>query len=72
MWRRINDNLFSVQFKCLAYWNKAIHQGPWDFQGTALIIVEYDGFTNLENANLDKIKTLCQIHRLPDGVLKNK
>ena len=28
VWRRINANLFSVQFNCLADWNKALHQGP--------------------------------------------
>lgn len=31
IWRRINANLFSIQFNCLGDWNKAMHQGPWDF-----------------------------------------
>jgi hypothetical protein len=55
VWRRINSNLFSVQFNCLADWNKALHQGPWDFKGMALIIAEYDGFKNPESVKLDKI-----------------
>lgn len=38
----------------------------------ALIIEEYDGFTNPESVKLDKIETWCLIHKLPDGVLKNK
>ena len=62
VWRRINPNLFSVQFNCLADWNKALHQGPWDFKGMALIIDEYDGFKNPESVKLDKIETWCQIH----------
>ena len=52
--------------------DKALHQGPWDFRGSALIIQEYDGFLNPENLKLDKLETWSQIHKLPDGVLKNK
>lgn len=72
VWRWINPNLFSVQFNCLADWNKAIHQGPWDFRGMVLIMVEYDGFLKPENVKLDKIETWCQIHKLPDMVLKKE
>ncbi|KAE8777283.1 hypothetical protein D1007_49961 [Hordeum vulgare] len=70
--RRINSNLFSVQFQCLADWNKAIHQGPWDFEGMALVIFEYDDFTKPELVKLDRIETWCQIHMLPDMVLKRE
>lgn len=72
VWRRINPNLFSIQFNCLGDWNKAMHQGPWDFRGIALIMAEYDGFTKPEKVPLDSLETWCQIHRLPDGVLKSK
>ncbi|KAE8821405.1 hypothetical protein D1007_00547 [Hordeum vulgare] len=71
-WRRIDAKLFSVQFNCLGDWNKAIHQGPWDFKGYALILAEYDGFTNPEKVRLDKLETWAQIHKLPDGVLKSE
>ncbi|KAE8801951.1 retrotransposon unclassified [Hordeum vulgare] len=56
----------------LQEWNKALHQGPWDFKGMALIIAEYDGFKNPESVKLDKIETWCQIHRLPDMVQKRE
>ncbi|KAE8802954.1 retrotransposon unclassified [Hordeum vulgare] len=72
VWRRIKANLFSIQFSCLADWNKAMHQGPWDFHRMALLMTEYDGFTNPEKVKLDRLETWCQIHRLPDGVLKSK
>ncbi|KAE8811357.1 hypothetical protein D1007_11729 [Hordeum vulgare] len=65
MWRRINPNLFSIQFNCLADWNKAMHQGPWDFNGYALILAEYDGFSNPEKVKLERLETWCQIHKLP-------
>ena len=38
----------------------------------ALLIAEYDGFSNPETIKLDKIETWSQIHKLPDGVLKNE
>ena len=72
VWRRINPNLFSVLFNCLADWNKAMHQGPWDFRGSALLIQEYDGFSNPKSVKLDRIETWSQIHKLPDGVLKKR
>lgn len=28
VWRRIEENLFTVQFSCLADWNKAMFLGP--------------------------------------------
>lgn len=68
----VNPNLFSIQFNCLGDWNKAVHQGPWDFHGMALILAEYDGFSNPEKVKLDKVETWCQIHKLSDGALKSK
>lgn len=38
----------------------------------ALIIEEYDGFKKPETVKLDKIETWCQIHKLPDMVLKRE
>lgn len=49
-----------------------MHLGPWDFQGTSLLLAEYDGFSNPEKVKLDKLETWCQIHKLPDGVLKSR
>ena len=72
-WRRINPNLFSVKFNCLADSNMAMHQGPWEFIGFgALIMAEYDGLSNPETIKLDKLETWCQIHKLPDVVLKKE
>ena len=51
----------------------AIHKGPWEFRGFgALLMAEYDGFFNPEMIKLDKIETWSQIHKLPDGFLKNE
>ncbi|KAE8812877.1 hypothetical protein D1007_09969 [Hordeum vulgare] len=68
----IGENLFSIQFNCLGDWNKAVHQGPWDFKGYTVIMAEYDGFTNPQKIKLDKLETWAQIHKLPDGFLKSE
>ena len=31
-WRRIEDNLFTVQFGCLDDWNTTMNMGPWLFR----------------------------------------
>jgi hypothetical protein len=70
IWRRIEQNLFTVQFNCLADWNKAMYQGPWLFRDQGLIMEEYDGFTNPSSIKLDKITVWAHIHKLPDNYLK--
>jgi hypothetical protein len=42
--RKIEDNLFTVQFACLGDWNKAMNQGPWVFRNQAVMTEKYDGF----------------------------
>lgn len=63
--------MFSIQFHCLADWNKALHHGLWEFRGLALIMAEYDGFSNPLGVKLYKVEMWSQIHKLPDGVLGN-
>ncbi|KAM0872953.1 hypothetical protein ACQ4PT_038405 [Festuca glaucescens] len=72
VWRRVDNNLFTIQFNCLADWNKAINQGPWLFRNQALIIEEYDGFTNPKSIKLDRVAVWAQVHQLPDNFLKEK
>ena len=69
-WRKIEDNLFTVQFGCLGDWNKATQQGPWLFRNQALLIQEYDGFTNPTSVVLDKLDVWARVLKLPDNFLK--
>jgi hypothetical protein len=62
VWRRLDDNLFTIQFNCLADWNKAMHEGPWLFREQALIIEEYDGFSNPRSIKLDRVTVMAQVH----------
>jgi hypothetical protein len=69
-WRKIEDNLFTIQFACLGDWNKATKQGPWVFRNQAVMIEEYDGFSNPKSVVLDKIMVWAQVLKLPDMLLK--
>lgn len=69
-WRKIEDNLFTIQFTCLGDWNKAMNQGPWVFRNQAVIIEEYNGFSNPRSMILDKITVWAQVLKLPDMLLK--
>ncbi|KAE8794405.1 hypothetical protein D1007_30849 [Hordeum vulgare] len=51
VWRRIDANLFSVQFNCLGDWNKAIHQGLWDFKGHDVILQNMMGSPTQRRSN---------------------
>jgi hypothetical protein len=70
-WRKIEDNLFTIQFACLGDWNKATKQGPWVFRSQAVMIEEYDGFSNPRSVVLDKIMVWAQVLKLPDMLLKD-
>lgn len=62
--------MFTVQFDCLADSNKAMNLGPWFFRNNhALLIAEYDGFSNPRSIVLDKLAVWAQIHKLPDNSL---
>jgi hypothetical protein len=69
-WRRVEENLFTVQFACLGDWNKAMEQGPWFFRNQAVMMEEYDGFQNPRSIVLNKIIVWAQILKLPDNFLK--
>lgn len=68
-WRRVNDNLFTVQFGCLGDWNTAMNQGPWLFRNQGVMMAEYDGFQKPESVVLDTITVWARILRLPDNYL---
>jgi hypothetical protein len=72
VWRRLDDNLFTIQFNCLVDWNKAMHEGPWLFREQALIIEEYDGFSNPRSIKLDCVTVMAQVHQLPDNYLREQ
>ena len=65
VWRKIEDNLFTIQSGCLADWNKAMLGGPWLFRNNhALILAEYDGLANPRTVVLDKLAVWNYLNEL--------
>lgn len=46
--------------------------GPWVFRYAPMIIVEYDGFTNVIDYNLCMIPVWSRIKGIPDGLTRRK
>ena len=45
-------------------------EGPWLFRNQAVILQEYDGFTNPRSIVLDKLAIWAWVLKLPDNYLK--
>jgi hypothetical protein len=43
----LGPNLFLVQLHCLGDWSRVIEGSPWLFRGAAIVMEEYDGFSNV-------------------------
>lgn len=46
--------------------------GPWQFRRDPVVIVEYDGFTNVSDYALDMFLLWARIKGLPDGLTRKK
>jgi hypothetical protein len=46
--------------------------GPWLFRGAAVVLAEYDGFSNVQDYKLDKVPVWARIQGLPEGLMKKK
>jgi hypothetical protein len=66
------ENLFLAQFHCLGDWSRVMDGGPWLFRAAALVMAEYDGFTNVEEYKLDKVPVWARIQGVPEGLMKKK
>jgi hypothetical protein len=47
-----------------------MHEGPWLFREQALIIEEYDGFSNPRSIKLDRVTVMAQFHQLLDNYVR--
>jgi hypothetical protein len=51
----LGPNLFLVQLQCLRDWTRVMDGSPWLFRGAAIVIEEYDGFSNVNSYKLERI-----------------
>jgi hypothetical protein len=56
---------------CLDDWNILMDGGPWLFRGS-VVVLEYDGFSDVHAYKLDKIPVWTRIQGVPDGLMKKK
>ena len=63
-------NLFPIQFGCLADWNTSKNGRPWLFRNQAVLIEEYNGFTDPGTITLSKIAVWARVLKLPNNYLK--
>jgi len=53
--RPLEDNLYKVQFACLGDWERVMEEGPWTYQGNAMVIAPYEGCTKPSKVKVDVI-----------------
>ena len=58
----LEPNLYTLQFNCLANWERVMEEGPWNFRGHAVLITPYDGITQPSKVQLDTLNIWIQIH----------
>ena len=66
--KTLGVNLFLVQCQCLGDWNRIMDGGPWIFRGAAIVVEEYDGYTNVLEYKLEKIPVWARINGVPGGL----
>jgi hypothetical protein len=63
--RDVEPNLFTMQARCLADWKRITEEGPWLFQGCALMTEPFDGATAVPTVVSSRVQVWIQIMRIP-------
>lgn len=66
--RAIQDNLFLVQFNCLADWERVMEEGPWIFRGCPVLLAPYDGWSEIDSVKLETYPAWIQVHDLKEKI----
>ena len=68
----LGPNLFLVQLHCLVDWSRVMEGSPWLLRGSAIVMEEYDAFSNIHAYKLDKIPFWLRIQGAPEVLMKKK
>lgn len=68
----LEPNLFLAQLHCLGDWTRVMEGSPWLFRGAAIVMEEYDGFSNVLAYKLDQIPVWARIQGVPEGLMKKR
>lgn len=66
--RPIHNNLFSVQFSCLADWERVMQGGPWLIRRCPVLMAEYDGWGDVDAVELVKFPAWVQVLDLKEKI----
>src|SRR6185369_8658746 len=55
---------------CLGDWTRVMEGRPWLFRGAAIVMEEYDGYSNVKMYKLDRIPILTRIHGVPKLLMR--
>lgn len=70
--KSLGPNLFLVQLHCLGDWSRVMEGSPWLFRGAAIVLEEYDGFSNVLEYKLERILVWARIQGVPKGLMKKR
>jgi hypothetical protein len=70
--KALGPNMFLVQPHCLDDWSRVMEGSPCLFRGAAIVMEEYDGFSNVHAYKLDKIPVWARIQGVPEGLMKKR
>ena len=68
----LEPNLFVVQLHCLGDWTRVMEGRPWLFRGAAIVMEEYDGFSNVKAYKLDRIPIWARFQGVAEGLMKKR
>lgn len=72
MFKVLGPNLFLVQLHCLGDWTRVMEGSPWLFRGAAIVLEEYDGFSNVLEYKLNRIPVWTRIQGVLEGLMKKR
>ena len=72
MFKVLEPNLFLVQLHYLGDWSRVMEGSPWLLRGSAIVMEEYDAFSNIHAYKLDKIPFWLRIQGAPEVLMKKK
>ncbi|KAE8773928.1 hypothetical protein D1007_53794 [Hordeum vulgare] len=61
----LGKNVFEVHFGSEGDWRHVLHNDPWQFDFSALVVKEYDGGTRPSEMVFDSVDIWIQVHDLP-------
>jgi hypothetical protein len=68
----LRDNLFIFSFLQSGGKKRAITEGPWEFGGDLLIVLDFDGSKRLKDLDFNIVPVWIRVFDLPLGMMNEK